>query len=103
MKKLSLGKKYAPKGKHLNCISAQNCLVDGKNGDGTTRGTCPELQLCQNDGTCMEHCTVMGSPGTGNERGSCQMHQVCTASGACLPGMLFNIWMLKHWFCQFMK
>ena len=28
------------------------CTVNGKPGDGTTRGTCNQNQLCQADGTC---------------------------------------------------
>ena len=28
------------------------CMVIGHPGDGSARGTCPEGQICQSDGTC---------------------------------------------------
>ena len=30
------------------------CTVNGMPGDGTTRGTCPENQVCQANGKCKE-------------------------------------------------
>ena len=73
------------------CILDQNCLVHGQNGDGTTRGTCPQMKLCQKDGNCTEHCDVNGQPGTGDVRGSCKMDEVCWKTGACLPSKLSKI------------
>ena len=59
------------------------CTVNGLRGNGSSRGSCPEKQLCKSNGVCEKACTVLGQPGTGSQRGDCQEGKICFASGEC--------------------
>ena len=64
------------------------CTNSGLRGDGKSRGTCPEKQLCDVNGVCKKGCTVLGEPGTGRHRGDCPEHYTCFATGECREGKL---------------
>ena len=64
------------------------CTVKGERGNGTSRGTCPEKQVCQANGECKKGCTVLGKPGTGIDRGDCPEDMICFATGDCRQGKL---------------
>ena len=68
-------------------FASLGCTVNGLRGNGTSRGSCPEKQLCKSNGVCQKGCLVLGQPGTGAHRGDCQEGLKCFPTGECREGV----------------
>merc|ERR1712126_285172 len=76
-----------PDGECVNNKGDCKCQkLNGKEGDGTTKGTCTDAgDVCLDDGTCK--CQVDengGGPGNGKTKGTCtDAGDVCLEDGTC--------------------